>query len=345
VLREQVPPPTPRPPAPTSAQALTIADPGLPARDPQRAPRWRLNSVPRGAVDGVAGPQHLVYTRASEDQMELTVRRSDTGEQLVSHAVPNEDAPWSSLLHDGLLLVAHGRQQVRLDVIDPATGEVREFEPPAGYSFRPRLVDLGDEVLLLGWHTDPRQSCVLAVQPRTGATRVAWCAEQSMVPAWLYAGVDEVVWPAVGPSGCLQWQRLQPGGQAQPVPPTATLCGARALINLAGWQVAQHPERDALQPMIVASDGSRQLALGTAAGFVGCGRHVYWSAATQGIDPDTVYRWLPGADYREVAYRLELSDRLALAAPRCTDGVLSVAVTTAHGGDPRLVELLSLGRP
>jgi len=344
VLRGQVPPPTQPPPAAAPPPAV-LADPGLPVQDPLRAPRWRVFTPTPGAFDGVVGPQHVVYTRADTDRLELTVRNRDTGEQLVRHIVPNDDAPWSSLLHDGLLLVVYGRQDVRLVVVDPATGEVRELAAPDGYSFRPRLVDLGEEVLLLGWHREPRQSCVLAVQPRTGTTRVAWCAERGKVPAWLYDGVDEVVWPAsVGlPNSCPGWQRLRPGGEVEAVAPKASPCGARGLVELEGWQVTQRAEPALLAPMVVATDGQRQLALGTAGSFVACGRHVYWAAATRGIDPDTLYRWLPGADYREVAYRLESIGRLMLAAPRCTDGVLSVAVATTH--DPRLVELRSISRP
>ena len=127
--------------------------------------------------------------------------------------------------------------------------------------------------------------------------------------------------------------------------PRAGLCGARMLVEFDGWQIAQRAEPDVLEPMIVASNGSQRLSLGTAGVFVPCGRHVYWVAATRGIDPDTVYRWLPGADHREVAYRLDAPGRLALAPPRCTGGVLSVAVTTSSGADPRLVELRSIGRP
>ena len=343
VLRGQVPPAPQQ--AATPPQPVVLADPGLPVRDPVREPRWRTFTPLFGAIDGAVGPQHVVYTRAAGDRLELTVLSRDSGEQLLRHSVLNDDAPWSSLMHDGLLLVAFGRQQVRLVVLDPVTDEVRELVAPAGYGFRPRLVDLGDEVLLLGWHTAPRQSCVLAAQPRTGVTRVVWCAERGSVPAWLYDGVDEVVWPAQAglPNSCPRWQRLRLGGEVEAVPPKAPLCGARGLVELDDWQVTQRAEPEVLTPMIVATDGQLQIALGTAGAFVACGRHIYWAAATRGIDPDTVYRWLPGAEYREVAYRLESTGRLMLATPHCTDGVLSVAVTTTHG--PRLVELRSLGRP
>jgi hypothetical protein len=343
VLREQVPPP-----APVQAAVPPIVvpdDPGLPVQDPVRAPRWREFMPPQDSLDGVVGLQHVVYTGAGSQRLELAVQSRDTGEPLLRYDVPNDDAPWSSLLHDGLLLVVFGRQQVRLVALDPATGQMREYAPPDGYGFRPRLVGLGAEVLLLGWHVEPRQSCVLAVQPHTGATRVVWCADRGMVPAWLYDGVDEVAWPAVAglPNGCPQWQRLRPGGEVEPVPLKTLMCGAHGLVELGGWQVTQRAQLGMITPMIVATDGQRQLALGTSAAFVACGRHIYWVAATRGIDPDTVYRWLPGAEYREVAYRLEAPGRLMLAPPRCTDGVLSVAVTTTH--TPRLVQLRSLGRP
>jgi hypothetical protein len=345
VLRGQVPPPSPPTQPVATPQPAAIADPGLPVRDPERTPRWRVFPGQRDAVDGVVGPQHLVYTRADANRLVFTVQKRDTGERLLRYAVPHDDAPWATLLHDGLLLIVHGRRQVWLVAINPATGQIRQLAPPQGYSFRPRLVDLGDEVLLLGWQDGPQRSCVLAVQPWTGATRVAWCAPHNRAPAWLYDGVDEVTWPSVtaAPSECSQWQRMRSGGEVQPMRPNPWLCGARGVIDIAGWQVAHGAERDATRPLIVASDGAREVILGTAAAFVGCGRHVYWSAATRGVDPDTVYRWQPGTDHREVAYRLS-STRHALGVPRCTDGVLSVAVTTA-GSDPRLVELRALSRP
>jgi len=338
-----------------------MADPGLPVQDPARSPRWRVFTPPRGAIDGAAGPQHLLYTRAEHNRLELTVVSRDTGERLLQHAVPYADAPWASLLHDGLLLVAFGNQQVRVLVLDPATGAASELAPPGGYSFRPRLVELGEEVLLLGWQsalppdqavaadappTGAQRSCVLAVHPRAGTSRVAWCARQGWVPAWLYGGVGEVSWPspATQSSGCLQWLRMRPGGEVQSVAPNRALCGARGLVDLAGWQVAQRAERAGLSPVIVATDGTRRLSLGTSSTFVACGRHIYWAAATRGIDPDTVYRWLPGATYREVAFRLDAADRLAVAAPNCTDGVLSVAVVSADVSG-HLVELRSLNRP
>lgn len=346
VLRGQVPAPSPEPPATTTeAIRAAVADPGLPVRDPVRTPRWRVYGAQRDAIDGVVAPQYLLYTRAQGERVELTVQNRNTGDDLLRHAVPHEGAPWASLLHNGLLLVAHGRQQVRLAAVDPVSREVRELAPPAGHSFRPRLVDLGDEVLLLGWDDALQRSCVLAVQPWTGAARVAWCAEQGTVPAWLYDGVDEATWPAsTFPRACLQWQRLRSGGEVQPMPQNPLLCGARNVIDFDGWQVAQRAERDAPQPLIVASDGTNQLGLGTAGGFAGCGRHVYWSAATASVHPDTVYRWLPGTDYREVVYRLDSIRRHSLGVPRCTDGVLSIAVTTV-GNSTRLVELRALNRP
>jgi hypothetical protein len=345
MLREQMPPPSPPMPPVVTPRPAAVADPGLPVRDPVRTPRWRVFPGQRDAIDGVVGPQHLVYTRAGANRLVFTVQKRDTGEHLLRHAMSHDDAPWATLLHDGLLLIVHGRRQVQLVAIDPATGQIRQLAPPQGYSFRPRLVDLGDEVLLLGWQDGSQRSCVLAVQPWTGATCVAWCVQHGRAPTWLYDGVDEVTWPLVAPPpACAQWQRLRSGGEVQPIRPNPWLCGARGVIDIGGWQVAQWAEQDAARPLIVASDGARQLALGTAAAFVGCGRHVYWSAATRGVDPDMVYRWQPGTDHREVAYRLTLPTRHMLGVPRCTDGVLSVAVTTT-GSDPRLVELRALNRP
>lgn len=343
VLRGQVPPPTPPAPPSTASPPVAVADPGLPVREPELAPRWRVFTAQRDAIDGVVGPQHVVYIRPDGDQLELTVQLKATGAELLRHGVRHDEAPWASLLHDGLLLVVGG-QPVQLIALDPATGAVREIAPPAGYSFRPQLVDVGDEVLLLGWQDGQQRSCVLAVQARTGASRVAWCAQEGTSPSWLYEGQDEATWPAtsVPQPGCLQWQRLRSGGQVQPMPQNPWLCGAWGLVDVGGWQVAQRPERDAAQPLIVASDGSRPLALGIAAAFVGCGRHVYWSAATDGVYPDVVYRWEPGADYREVVYKLGSSTRYTLGLPRCTDGVLSVAMTTR---DHRVVELYALSRP
>jgi hypothetical protein len=360
VLRGQVPAATP-PPQPEPPRPVVMADPGLPVAEPARPPRWRVFPAQRGAIDGVVAPAHLVYTRAENGGMQLTVLGRDTGEELLRHDVPYGDAPWASLLHDGLLLIAHGGQRVLLEVLDPASGAVRELAAPPGFSFRPRLVELGEEVLVLGWQqvsppdqppppaspaAGAQRSCVLAVQPRAGTARVAWCADRGWVPAWLYGGAGEVSWPAPSAqqAGCLQWWRLRPGAQVQAVPPDPQLCGARGLVELGGWRVTQWSETQVLTPVIVATDGSRRLPLGTSATFVACGRHVYWAAATQGIDPDTVYRWLPGSDHREVAFRLESPDRLAVAAPRCTDGVLSVAVTTADVSG-QLVELRSLSRP
>jgi len=345
VLREQVPPPAysaaPEPPI----TAELVDRPGLPAFEPMRTPRWRQFTPPRRALDGVVGVQYLLHTRTDRDSVEFIVQRRDTGEQAPAYSVPQDEAPWSGVLHRGLLLVSHGYPEVRLVVLDPAAQQpspIRELTPPPGYSFSPHLVELGDEVLMPGRQQDPARSCVLAVQPQSGAARPVWCAPQGRSPGWLYAGVDQVVWPEFTnpPTVCPHWFRLRAGGEVEQLVGHPALCGAREVTDFGGWQVTLRSEHTGARPQITATDGSRRLVLGTAAGFVACGRHVYWSAAAHGAGEDTLYRWRPGTEHREVVHR---SSRLVLTAPRCSEGVLSVGEMAGSG--PRMVELRALNRP
>lgn len=351
LLRGQVQPPA-RVAAPVPApQAAPVVDsPGLPVEEPLRVPRWRTFTPRRGALDGAVGVQYVLHIRTEVHRVEFSVQRRDTGTQALPYTVPQDESPWSSLLHNGLLLVSHGIDTAKLTVVDPAQADealrVRNVTPPAGHTFSSHLVGLGEEVLLPGRQLQPPRACVLAVAPRALTSRVVWCAPQGRAPGWLYAGHDEVVWPEFRdpPTACPQWFRMLPGGQPHAIPGQLTLCGARELLNIDGWQITLHPERDASRPLITATDGSRRLVLGTAATMAACGRHVYWTAPADGDAPDVLYRWLPGTDYREVAHRLPSSEhRRGLTAPRCTEGVLSVGELVGSG--PRLVELRALNRP
>lgn len=343
-LREQVPPqPLAAPaPAPATTTAPAADEPGLPAFEPVRAPRWRTYPAEQDVLNAAVGQQYLLHTRTEHDRVEFVVQRRDTGEQVGSaHVVPQDEAPWSGLLHQGWLLISHGYPRVKLVVVDLATSAAHEFAPLPGYSFSPHLLALGDEVLLPGRQFDPPRACVLAIRPVAGSTRVVWCAPQGRSPGWLYAGADEVVWPEFTdpPSACPHWFRVRPGGEVEQVPGHPVLCGARELLSLGGWQVTLRPERAGLPPLITATDGAQRLVLGTAVTMTACGRHVYWTAVAE----DTVYRWRPGAGHREIAYHLDERQRRGLTTPRCVEGVLSLAETLGSGA--RMVQLRSLGRP
>jgi hypothetical protein len=345
-LRGQVEPPVQAAP-PSPEPAAVVDTPGLPVLDPPRPLRWRSYTPGRGALDGSVGVQYVLQSRTGAQFVEFTLQRRDTGERSPPYFVPQDEAPWSSLLHNGLLMVSHGVQRARLTMFDPTGPDVRELPPPDGYTFGAHVVGLGDEVLLPGHQLDPPRECVLAVTPRAGTSRVLWCGPPGHAPGWLYAGADEVVWPEFSdpPGACPRWWRVQPGGRPHEVPGQLALCGARELLNAGGgWQVTLHPERDAARPQLTATDGTRRLVLGTASTMVACGGHVYWTAPSVGDSPDVLYRWLPGADHREAVLRLESAgSRRGLTSPRCTEGVLSVGEVLGSG--PRLVQLRALNRP
>jgi len=327
-------------------------EPGLPEREAEAAQvDGPVLEVPDAVVLAQADGDRIAYTdfRGSH----LTVVDRAAGGQPVSHRPREGTAGFGTrwlLRGDSVFYVERSAgptrpataRLLRLDLASGTTTELplRTMAAPAASTI---LVAVGDELLLIGQTAEGRRACVVAVRPADGSDRIVVCAELERQQAYLAPFGDEALvgYSSAAP-GCSDWLRVAADGRTRPVRLRPGACEPNSLAVSGVWRIAAPvgsgliPDGP-LGPVVAYLDNRRVVLDPRGRSAVTCGRHVYWTAESDGRG--LLRRWLPGDDHVEAVDRLPPDWRIS--GVTCRDGVLAVPTIAADGtGGLSMVRIL-----